>query len=568
MRSLRAKAKQSLGRKSPGNSGGCFVVSLLATTSRVTQLEEKFRQKDAPSEGSFLTGRRNGNSILFLLLAPLTLLLSCAPAQVDRDLSWFRETDRYAYLAFDMNGDTEVDYIQRLDRAAGWKDAFYLDLDFDGLFEEEIEIGRERMGRFPHIILAVDGFPYREMVDLRKEGHFLLFRDVGRMIAPYPSLTAVAWKRILDLDPPGGYEEHYFDKAANRMAKGAGGHVFPQHNEIIGSLGHAVAYVQVRSYAKSEREERLAAALERLDEPRTLLYFLGTDASGHRSDAEEFREILLEVDRLIERIFYEYRCHCRLTILSDHGNNRMDGEYVDLIGALEDAGFRCRDSIEKDLDFVAPRYGMIGAAAIYTRPGNLDEMARVLAALPGVGFCTYKGTGGIQVVSNAGRARVLRQRHRFRYDLFGILSAIFSRSYDYQYEPIEGDPLDLIPVIKDSAGLSTDRLCLDRAWFEATWDHYYPDPLHRLADAHGGNVQNTASLLVDLRDGHYFSGKVRFLAHSAGTHGNLAAPSSLGVVGTNWCEVPPAVRADEVNEGFRIISDKESRAFERTERVE
>ncbi len=483
----------------------------------------------------------------YFISVTIFLLLSCVPAQLERDLSYFRDTDRHRFIPFDMNGDMEIDYIQRLDRVAGWKDAFYLDLDFDGLFEEEVEIDKLRMSRLPHIVLAVDGFPYREMVRLREEGYFRLFRNVGRMIAPYPSLTAIGWPKILGRDPPKGYEEHYFDKTANRMAEGPGGHVFPQENEIIREFDHARAYVQVRSYARAEMEDRLAVALERMGETHTLLYFLCTDASGHRSDDEGFREILLEVDRLIEKIFYEYRCRCRLTILSDHANNRTDGEYVDLIGALEDAGFRCRDSIEEEMDFVAPRYGMIGAAAIYTRPGNLDEMARVLTTLLEVEFCTYLGPGGIHIVSSTGEALVNRRKHRFRYDLFGILSVLFARDHDYLYEPLEGDPLELVPIAKSSNTLDIGRFCPDSAWFEATWAHTYPDPLRRLADTYGGNVENVASILVDLKDGYYFSGKVRYLARSAGTHGNLGASSSLGVLAANWCEFPPAIRADEVN---------------------
>lgn len=481
----------------------------------------------------------------FLILSIFTCLHGCVHGPLT--LSTFRETDQYSYLSFDTNGDSLIDYVQRLDRGKGWKDVFYLDLDHDGIFEEEVDFNKMHAGNLVHIVFAADGFPFRIMKQLRREGYFRLFRSVGKMIAPYPSLTGVSWPKILGHESPPGYETDYYNPEKNRMEEQPGGHVFRQDNEIISSFQHARAYVQLKSYARSEMKDRYRVALEKRGEKTILLYFLSPDAAGHRADQEAYRQILIGIDRLIEQIFHAYRCRCRLTILSDHGNNRVQGKYVDLIGPLEAAGYHATDLIESERDFVVPRLGMIGVAAFYTDQGNLEPMASILSKLKGVNFCVYPGNGVIHVVSSKGVARVEWRKHRFKHDFLGILSFLFARGFDYLYDPVTADPLHLLPVIEHASKLETNRFCPEGAWFMATENHKFPDPLRRLVDALQNNVKYPASLLVDLADGSFFSGKLHYLAKSAGTHGNLGSASSLGMIGSNWRDVPPATRADDVN---------------------
>jgi len=487
-------------------------------------------------------------------LAPaLALALALACAEAPRTLTSFHDTGRYRYLPLDMNGDSRPDYVQRLDTRTGWKDAFYLDMDHDGVFEEEVDFRNLRKGGLVHIVFAADGFPFRVFEQLRGEGYFRLFRSAGEMIAPYPSLTRVCWPRMLGLDPPPGYEARYFDPAENRMRKGPGGHVFPQTNRVISGLDHARAYVQVEAYAEDEMQDRYETAIRHGADGTILLYFLCTDAAGHRADPEVYREILIGVDRLVERLFYAYRCRSRLTLVSDHGNNRTPGAYLDLAEPLEEAGYREADRLGGKETFVMPRYGMIGIVAVYTAPENAGRMAGILSRVPGVNFCATWNPAGIHVVSAGGEAVVRWRRHRFPADVLGIFSRLFARGNDYAYDPQAGDPLDLLPVMEREAGLAPGRFAPEGAWLEATAHHRYPDPLRRLVDAFQGNVRSPATLLVDLADGAYASGKVHLLAHSAGTHGSLSSASSLGVVATNWCDVPAAVPADEVNRRFHIL---------------
>ncbi len=492
---------------------------------------------------------------LFNRMWVCAFFLVCLAGCVSKEHSLlsFHDTQRYTFIPLDMDGDSKIDYIQRLDKTTGWKDAFYLDRDGDGLFEETIDLDDAFVGLWPHMVFAVDGFPFSTLQALREEGYFRLFRSIGSMIAPFPSLTGVCWPKILDLDVPEGYEGIYYNQTENNTMKAPGGHVFAQDNEIISSYQHARAYVRVKAYAEDEIKDRYETALAGLEDRKDrFYYFLGTDSAGHRAEDKVFREILIEIDDLIEKIFHAYGCRLRLTIVSDHGNTRLAGTYVDVVGPLKTAGYDYDDEIKSDNDFVVPRYGLVGMAAIYTDYRNVKSMATILAGLEGIDFIVYWSPGGVHVVSSQGEALVKWRKHRFRFYPLRLFSRWFSRTEEFLYSPATADPLNLKPLMQKSPGLSADRFAREDVWFKATSGHQYPDPLRRLVDSCRGNVKNPATLLVSLKDGYYSAGSVRHVAVTHGTHGSLSAAASLGIIGTNWCDVLSAVKAEDVNDLYGI----------------
>ena len=491
----------------------------------------------------------------------LAIFLVCLGGCISKELSIlsFKDTQRYRFIPLDMDGDSKIDYVQRLDKTTGVKEAFYLDRDGDGLFEETIELDNAFIRRWPHMVFAVDGFPFSQMQFLREAGYFRLFRSIGPMIAPFPSLTGVCWPKILDLDIPEGYEGIYFDQAENKIMKAPGGHVFDQDNEMISGFQHARAYVSVKAYAEDEIEDRYQEALAGLvDRKDRFFYFLGTDSAGHRAKDEDFREILIEIDDLIEKVFYAYGCRQRPTIVSDHGNTRIPGTYVDVIGPLEAAGYDHDDELKTDNDFVVPRYGMVGVAAVYTDYQNVKPMAAILSGLEGIDFVVYWSPGGVHVVSSQGEARVKWRKRPFRFFPFRLFSRWFSHAEEFLYSPITADPLKLKPLVQQSPGLAEDRFAGEEAWFSATIDHLYPDPLRRLVEACRSNVKNPATLLINFKDGYYSAGPVRHVAATHGTHGSLSAAASLGIIGTNWSDIPSAVKAEDVNERYGIYKKKKN----------
>src|SRR4030095_1606982 len=107
---------------------------------------------------------------------------------------------------------------------------------------------------------------------------------------------------------------------------------------------------------------------------------------------------------------------------------------VKLGSALEKAGFEIAKSIKDEKSVVLPRYGLVGAGVLFTRPENRERVSEACLAAKGVDFAVYPSQGEenriISLVSKRGKARIFRNEN------------------SYRYEPIEGDPLELEPIIR------------------------------------------------------------------------------------------------------------------------
>src|SRR5262249_41635202 len=105
-----------------------------------------------------------------------------------------------------------------------------------------------------------------------------------------------------------------------------------------------------------------------------------------------------------------------------------------------------------------------------------------------------------------------------------------------QYEASRGDPLKLNPIlahVRDTARLDDSGMPADRALFEDTVEHVYPDPLHRLWRAFHGLLAYPPDVLVSLSDG-WFAGSADLakVLQMAAVHGNLNQRGSTGFVMT------------------------------------
>ena len=121
----------------------------------------------------------------------------------------------------------------------------------------------------------------------------------------------------------------------------------------------------------------------------------------------------------------------------------------------------------------------------------------------------------------------------------------------FTYESREGDPLDLDAIIGHLRGegkVSPDGQIEGRALFDATVDHYYPDPLARIWGAFHDVAHNPPDLIVNLRDGachgsRFFHVMIRKVTS---THGSLNRINSTTFALTTLGELPPALRSSEV----------------------
>ena len=70
--------------------------------------------------------------------------------------------------------------------------------------------------------------------------------------------------------------------------------------------------------------------LDKSDSDRVVVYILSTDAVCHILEWQAAKRELLELDRWIERIFFDYRANIHITMFADHGNNFIPSRRIEL----------------------------------------------------------------------------------------------------------------------------------------------------------------------------------------------------------------------------------------------
>ncbi len=182
-------------------------------------------------------------------------------------------------------------------------------------------------------------------------------------------------------------------------------------------------------------------------------------------------------------------------------------------------------------DVVIVEYGLVTYAALYT-----SDPAGVSAALlehRAIDLACYPQGDWVVVRNAQGEARVGYRDGRYR------------------YEARDADPLALARIIEqlgDRGKITPDGYIDDRALFEATVAHVYPDPLSRIWLAFHELVRWPPDLIVSLRDGYAHGSKLFDLAigGAVSTHGSLNRANATTFVLSMLAELPPAVRLEQV----------------------
>jgi hypothetical protein len=402
------------------------------------------------------------------------------------------------------------------------------------------------------LVICVDGVGYDTFAKMRAEGRFRCFAATrpARMIAPFPSLTDVSMTEVLRPAGAGeanGYEDSYFDWETNRIRGGlldrfrqdkfvesGFRRLFDYHPSAVAS-GLAFAVPPVSAYLETLSEiAQVRRKFRATSGPVCLVYIGGTDTLAHLGGERMLRSALARLDAAVTKIVAESGGAVEVSIFSDHGNAFGKHRRVSVAPALKRAGFRPTKSLrhDGDRDVVVPRFGLVAAAAVYTREENEPEVAGVCARVPGVQFAAYESDGAVTVVARDGRARVERRRDRYRY----VAEA--------------GDPLALSDEAARLAAegkTDDDGFAADRDWFAATREGPFPDAVRRVYEGLTSHVRNRASVLVSFEDGFYAgSPMLDLFAPMRAAHGNLGSGESLGFVASTSRDLPPYLRASEV----------------------
>lgn len=390
------------------------------------------------------------------------------------------------------------------------------------------------------LLLALDGVPLRVATRARSTG-FGGWPLPTALVAPFPSVTHVSFASLFQpfgVAPTRRYELRHFDAETNEMVNFgplAYGRDAPPWSGYI-DAPHRTLVTEISNYASP----RLAARFELDRIEREVLvapgevvvaYVGATDGLMHLHGDDSTVEFMAELDEWISQLTHRHLVErhrpLRVVLFSDHGCGSGKVRYASgFEQLLRDAGLRVVERLERSGDVVAPRSGMVNYGALFLfDDADADRAARAVAAHDAVELAAWASQpDSVDVVARSSHGRVTWRGDAGR--------------QKFRYEAIEGDVLRLTEVVArleadeqfDDAGFAEDD-----TWLLATSLAYYPDPLHRLAQAlTGDRVASRATVLFSLSPdcswGMYsaVAGAWARGGRLDGTHGGLDRESSLG----------------------------------------
>jgi hypothetical protein len=394
------------------------------------------------------------------------------------------------------------------------------------------------------LVLCIDGVPHAAIERLRTGGLFQSFQSPSRIFAPFPAMTNVALKELFGAASPSGYEAFYFDRELNRLSGGASNYIQRRTRSLHVRTYHYfvdyqepvhfefLVYVMPQTIYRADLD-RFLEKFKASEAPVFAGYLKSTDGLIHLGGQEKLDWALRLLDDELSRLWEAHRGKMEITLFSDHGNNMVGGQRLPLKDHLRRRHYRIDSRLQSEQSVVIPEFGLVTFAPIYTT-ADPASVARDLVQLEGVEFGIYRQGDAVVVIHEAGQAKIV-------YD---------PASRKYRYDPDDGDPLYLqaaIQRLKDREQLDAQGFAGDRAWFDVTADHVFPDVVHRLYQAMGDQVKSPADILLSLMDGVYaghmiFAGLVELVA----THGNARASSSTGFLMSTHRVFPRCLRASDV----------------------
>ena len=440
--------------------------------------------------------------------------------------------DAESYRAYDVEGDGVADFFLFADES-GRVDVIAYDRSADGLPDRPLALSDVPFGRARHLVLIVDGVGYNIAKELHDEGALRLFHPPSRVIAPYPTMTDICLAQALDSQAPLAYEAKYYDHESGRIVGGSDAYLNETNEPHLrkvhfsaATLWRALGFLFPGHMFKRELAD-VQKAYRDHDEREFIAYFGATAAVGTRESVAGHRDVLLRMEQLAHELLYDSGGLVKVTLMSDHGHGYVECQPVRVEAHLADKGWRLRNRLEGDRDAVWIRFGLVTFTSFATRdPAGL---AADLVGCEGLDIISYTDEDRVVVLNGAGqRAVVHRSDQRYR------------------YEPVDGDPLRLTPILAtlsvDANGfVSADDLLV------ATADHEYPAPLQRLYEGHFAAVQNPADVVCSLTDGYFagsggFAGSVKV----ASTHGSLDRINSTAFIMSSIGPLPELMRSADI----------------------
>ncbi len=431
------------------------------------------------------------------------------------------------------------------------------------------------------LFMAVDGVSYEAFALAQSRGLFKRLPHVGRMIAPYPSMSHPSWTEIIGTQRAFGergrlstVEARWFDLDAMRVfddprqviARQASPYNYMRaFDTFFDPLIEPLMYFPGNRLFDREIDETERAILDGFTGDRYHAYFSGTDAMAH-THINDLHPFLAQLDAMLERVMTTLEATGRpvdLWLVSDHGNVGAfpEGESesyltpVSMDPAIRRAGLVRRDT-GTVLDSNAVSVVTIALASMVNvyfpdlsrRRSFADEILRER----GVALVTWMEVtaGGRQIIvrsPDGGEAVVTWRTSN-------------NGSPEYAYRALAGNPLQLPLELITSSGAPTGAATgaatgapigaptwiADSVSRRATMGGPWPDALHRLVSSAEKQVENAPDLIVNLADGYAHDGDFGRTVRMVRTHGSMTARATFGIVASSTTPVPGDVRASEV----------------------
>src|SRR5262245_8921113 len=435
-------------------------------------------------------------------------------------------------------------------------------LPMQSLLDDSAQTGSSSARR---LVIVLDGVPYQTITEVRAEGRFRRFNEPARMISTFPSLTNPAMIEILQESESPGYEDHYYDREHNRLLgtvqdrlrgkkfiHGTFREKFDYHAPALkGALAYIaapigaifVAQMDLAAFRKAFRENA-----RRSDQDVFVAYIGETDSLAHLGGEKALKSFLRSLDRTVEELVAESGGSLEVEMFSDHGNRFDKYKHVKLNEAIQSAGFVTEKSVKSDRSVVLPKYGLVGSSMLFTRPENCPRLAQACAGAEGVDFALYMSNENtVELLSHRGRARVIREAGR------------------YKYQDLGGDPLDLARIVeamRSRDSIDHNGFASSEEWWHATEAHRYADPLRRLFDGFEKYVKNRADVIVSYEDGYLVGSPfLSFFAKMRATHGNILRGETEGFAMSTRQQLERTIRGFELNRLFALNQRSKAEIF-------
>lgn len=442
---------------------------------------------------------------------------------------------------YDSTGDGQPDFFTFAD-SSGRISRIGYDNDVDAAPDIIVNMDEIPAARCRHLVLILDGFGWDLLKRCYDSGKLRMFYPPSRIVSPYPSVTEVSMSAIFGSAPCRAVQSRYFDRKTNSMAGGILDYMKGRNEPFAASLTHrAPQHVDGLSYLLgmpmfNSELNTVKRLFDKRKSREVIAYFVSSAAVSVRDGAAGQMECLYQLDRFVTDVLWQSRGLVKVTMFADHGLSYEKVEWLDLEKHLADRGWLMKDNINGPRDVVLSTLGVVTYACFSTRrPGALSED---LITCKGVDLVSYARKDAVEVLTRDGSRAVIR-----------------ARGGRFIYEPLQGDPLLLTPVLDrletdEHGSYSSEDLLL------ATATHVYPAPLQRLWEAHFCRVENPPDVIVSLND-HYCSGPPPFsgMVRITTTHGSLNYRNSVTFLMSTAGTFTPIMRSCDIRKQIGSLLD-------------